>query len=143
MGGNYLSVEYVAKTLGIHPKTIQRYIREGKLPAVKVGKAWRISGHDLSVFLEANKTGDERVFTSRKITSSSVIDIQVLDEEEALRIINLLSATMNAKPDDLTNSSLRSQYIEAQSIVRVSLWGEIDFVKTMLDMIVMITKEEA
>ena len=31
----------------MHPKTIQKYIREGKLRAAKVGKSWRVTGHDI------------------------------------------------------------------------------------------------
>ena len=44
MQEKFYTVEDISKMLGMHPKTIQRYIREGKLRAAKVGKAWRISG---------------------------------------------------------------------------------------------------
>jgi excisionase family DNA binding protein len=53
----YYTVQQISDMLDIHPKTIQRYIREGKLRASKVGKGWRITGHDLSTFVESN--GDD------------------------------------------------------------------------------------
>ena len=46
----HYTVEQAAELLAMHPKTIQRYIREGKLRAAKIGKGWRIAGRDLSVF---------------------------------------------------------------------------------------------
>jgi excisionase family DNA binding protein len=36
MDGKYYTVEQIAEMLQIHPKTIQRYIREGKLRANKI-----------------------------------------------------------------------------------------------------------
>ena len=35
---NYYTVEQISGILNIHPKTIQRYIREGRLRAAKIGK---------------------------------------------------------------------------------------------------------
>ena len=59
MQETYYTVEQIAQMLQMHPKTVQRYIREGKLRAVKVGKGWRISGHDLSTFTECTPTPGE------------------------------------------------------------------------------------
>lgn len=38
----YHSVQKVAGLLKVHPRTVRRLIRSGRLGAVKVGKAWRI-----------------------------------------------------------------------------------------------------
>ena len=37
---NYLSSSEVAKVLGIHPFTIQKLLRDGKLPAEKIANRW-------------------------------------------------------------------------------------------------------
>ena len=42
------SVEKVSELLGVHQKTVLRYIKEGNLKANKVGGRWRIHGNDLS-----------------------------------------------------------------------------------------------
>lgn len=39
---NILTTDEVAKRLHLHINTVNRYIRDGKLPAVKVGKSYRI-----------------------------------------------------------------------------------------------------
>mgnify|MGYP000580894038 CR=1 FL=1 len=89
----YYTVEQISELLSMHPKTIQRYIREGKLPANKIGKSWRISGHDLSVFAESNNISDIDIAATseNKVLISSVIDINVLTSDESIRIINRLT----------------------------------------------------
>lgn len=36
-----LTVKEVSRYLGIHPLTVQKYAREGKIPAFKIGTDWR------------------------------------------------------------------------------------------------------
>lgn len=45
-----LNVNQAAYVLKVHPLTVRRYIKEGKLHAVKAGGAVRIREHDLSDF---------------------------------------------------------------------------------------------
>ena len=42
--------------LGVHTRTVQRWIIAGKLTAIKVGKEYRIEEMALKALLEANKT---------------------------------------------------------------------------------------
>ena len=81
----FYTVEQVANLLQMHPKTItiQRYIREGKLSAVKFGKGWRVSGHDLSVFTESATFTEARIAAALengdapRATASAVVDVTV------------------------------------------------------------------
>src|SRR3954454_5031643 len=45
----FLTTEEVAERLHLHQNTVIRYIRDGKLPAVKVGKSYRIRDTSLAV----------------------------------------------------------------------------------------------
>jgi len=47
MLGNLYTVEQAAERLQLHPKTVLRMIRDGRLKAARVGKAYRIAGDDL------------------------------------------------------------------------------------------------
>ena len=47
MSGELYTVEQAADRLKLHAKTVLRMIREGRLKAVRLGKAYRISGDDL------------------------------------------------------------------------------------------------
>lgn len=140
---DYYTVEQISDMLDIHPKTIQRYIREGRLRATKIGKSWRVTGHDLSIFLESSK--DEGLGSgnrpARCIIASSVIDIIADGKEDAIRIMNTLTAALNAKPPEYEQSSMQSQYIERENMVRVTLWGDIGFMAVMMDTISSLTEQ--
>lgn len=143
MHKDYYTVEQISEMLEIHPKTIQRYIREGKLRATKIGKGWRVTGHDLSVFAESN-SGKEPEFENqpmRSVIASSVIDITVSGKEDAMRIMNTLTASLNTKPPEYGQSSMQCQYIERENMVRITLWGGIRFMAVMMDMIAALTEQ--
>ena len=130
MEERYYTVDEIGDMLKLHPKTIQRYIREGKLRAVKYGKAWRVSGHDLSLFTESTLYAElqdekaQRESGKSTAVASAVVDIDVFGREEAIRILNALTAALNAKPPEYGSSSMQGQYIEQEHKVRVTLWGE-------------------
>lgn len=46
------TVYQAALTLKVHPLTIRRYVKEGKLKALRVGGNVRISAEDLQIFIE-------------------------------------------------------------------------------------------
>lgn len=145
----YYTVEEIAKILNMHNKTIQRYIREGKLKATKVGKSWRITGHDLSVFMEgtnyvSDKTivNEDKELKEDKIKVSAVVDIEVDDMDEGMRIVNTLTAVMNVKPPEYGNSTMNAQFIESGRKVRVMLWGNIKFMESMISSLSVLTDRE-
>ena len=47
---NYVDVIEASKILGIHPETVKRLIREGKLSATKFGNKWIMEGDALRTF---------------------------------------------------------------------------------------------
>lgn len=140
---DFYTVEQVSNILNVHPKTVQRYIREGKLRATKIGKSWRITRHNLSNFTECNscETPASRRCPLHTITASSVIDIVTGSKEDAIHIMNALTACLNAKPQEYGQSSMQCQYIERENMVRVTLWGEIRFMAIMMDTIASLTEQ--
>lgn len=146
MNKDYYTVEQISKMLGLHSKTIQRYIREGKLRASKIGKSWRINGHDLSVFIEDGCNREIEADTDkqsiRSAISSSVIDIIVYRKEDAIRIMNTITGAMNSKPPEYGYSSMQSQYIERENMIRITLWGDVRFMAMMMDMISMLIEQK-
>ena len=143
MTKDYYTVEQISDMLNIHPKTIQRYIREGRLRATKIGKSWRVNGHDLSIFIESDGYEEPGSInrSARNVIVSSVIDIIVDGKEDAIRIMNTLTAALNAKPPEYGQSSMQSQYIDREKMVRVTLWGDIRFIALMMDMIASLTEQ--
>lgn len=56
-----LTPEEVADILVVSPKTVSRWLRQGKLKGIKPGKDWRVRQCDLEAFIEslANPQGEE------------------------------------------------------------------------------------
>jgi excisionase family DNA binding protein len=50
MTREFLSIPEVAEVLKVNPKTIYRAVWSKKLPAYKIGRAWRISDKDIEFF---------------------------------------------------------------------------------------------
>lgn len=45
--GVFLNTDEAAAMLGVHPKTLQRLARSGRITAYRVGKLWRFQARDL------------------------------------------------------------------------------------------------
>lgn len=138
----YYSVDQIAEMIEMHPKTIQRYIREGKLKAQKIGKSWRVSGHDLSTFVEgtdgfrkSEASGglqDIIMAAENTIRISAVIDIPVKNNLDAVQVVNWISASMNARSSECGYKTMNSQYIEPEHIIRIMLWGSASFMGAIM-----------
>ncbi|MEX1307864.1 MAG: helix-turn-helix domain-containing protein [Eubacteriales bacterium] len=138
----YYSVEEASKIIGLHPKTIARYIREGKLAANKVGKGWRISGHDLSVFVEGQEKREKSEKTEGPIRVSAVVDIPETGRDAAMRIANTLTAISNSKDKSVGTSSLTTQYIESERQLRIMLWGSVRYIEVMMGALSSLTETD-
>lgn len=46
------TLDEVADILKVTKRTLYNYIKAGKLPAVKIGKYWRVSEENLKAFIE-------------------------------------------------------------------------------------------
>ena len=153
MKEKFYTIDQIAEILGMHHKTIRKFITEGKLRANKVGKQWRISGHDLSLFMEDNNvniksnnklesekiefsTGDvDSNNKTSKINVSTVIDINEVDIDEHRRISNTILALMNSKDSKMSNSTINIKYYKSDKNLKVMLWGNVKFTNEMLDFI--------
>jgi len=158
MENQFYTIDKIAEILGMHHKTIRKFITEGKLKANKVGKQWRISGHDLSIFMENNNVNirnkneveNEKIEFSNgevdinnkinKINISTVVDINGVDLDECRRISNMLLAVMNSKDSKMCNSTINIKHYQKEKNLKVMLWGDIEFTKEMLDFISMLTQ---
>lgn len=52
-----MTVQQVAEYLQLNRLTVYRYVREGKIPASKIGKLYRIAKDDVDRFLQTQKVG--------------------------------------------------------------------------------------
>lgn len=64
----FLTTEQVANILQVHPFTILKFIKEGKLKGIKLGRVYRMKESDVHKFLEermtkskSHKENDEKI----------------------------------------------------------------------------------
>ncbi|GAG71241.1 unnamed protein product [marine sediment metagenome] len=69
-----MTVEELAAYLRVTKKTIYRLLRQGKIPATKVGRQWRFEKARIDEWLHRNSVGTKA-------------DILVIDDEEMIRLL--------------------------------------------------------
>ena len=91
-----MTVEQAAKHLNLHPKTVLRYIHDGRLPATRVGKSYRIARTKLDTFAGTTNEPSEPI----TIRTTCIIDIPHISIDSAERLATFLqSAAMSNSPD--------------------------------------------
>ncbi|MBB6480926.1 excisionase family DNA-binding protein [Spirochaeta isovalerica] len=130
MDDSFYSVESAAEKLDVHSRTVLRFIRDGKLKAVKVGRQWRIRREDLQAL-----TGEPE--KEQQASASSVIDLPVSGREEAYRYETLVMAALNSRGNRGKESNHRVDclYNSEEQTVRFVLWGSISFMKDFFTLI--------
>jgi excisionase family DNA binding protein len=98
------SITDLTKILDLHPKTILRFIHEGKIIARKIGRTWRVSEDDLKAFCYCELSSNQAPELAPKydtlkdrISVSAVIEINEQNSEEASRISNSIIAMLNCE----------------------------------------------
>lgn len=61
-----LTVEQAAEKLQMTPKVIREYLRTGKMPGRKVGRAWRVLESDLENWISTGQSERKREFVSAR-----------------------------------------------------------------------------
>lgn len=95
------SVEQVAERLGLHVRTVRNYVREGKLPAVRIGKQYRIAQSDLDAFTGRAVSAPlrETARRQRHTDVSSIVEIDAVDPDTAHRLTTVLTSSAGTRGD--------------------------------------------
>lgn len=72
------TVEFAAEQLKLHPRTVHRFIHEGRLPARRIGRAYRIRRSDLNAF-----AGLPAAATAATASLTSFVDVPEVGPEAA------------------------------------------------------------
>jgi excisionase family DNA binding protein len=85
MTENMYSAEEAAQILGLQVRTVRNYVREGRLPGIRIGKQYRISRADLEAFTagagarEAALTGHLTLEQPRSQAAAEVASVVQID----------------------------------------------------------------
>jgi excisionase family DNA binding protein len=97
-GGNMKDVyspSEVAEILGVHVKTVRRYLNEGTLKGLKVGGAWKVSKEEVKKML--NHVDDEdKIKDTSRIRKNLSIEVDINDIKEGKTIAKELMELINS-----------------------------------------------
>ncbi len=133
MSETLLTADQAAEDLGLHPKTLLRYIRENRLRATKVGKSWRIARSDLDSFAGIAAGRAEPVAGAR---ATSMVDIPGLTTDRAERIATFLQAMAMTGDADTPPLHLQTAFDPATRVMKIVAIGsprDVGYLLEMLD----------
>lgn len=134
MSDRLYSVEQVAELLGLHVRTVRSYVRDGKLPATRIGKQYRITHDDLESFTGLPITTPSGADSTRRHAESScIVEIDEVDRVTVDRITTLLTATAATRGPGGRALRVETSYDPARHRLKVILLGGLSDTARLLD----------
>jgi excisionase family DNA binding protein len=142
------SVPEVADALSLHPKTVARFIREGRIAARKIGREWRVSAADLARYAHGELAGGPEESTSERTLSdrldvSAVIQLTEANSREVSRIANSLLAALTSKDPSWGDARHDVIFHPETGTARFILQGSPHFLRSMIEMVEVLIATES
>jgi excisionase family DNA binding protein len=115
------NVEEVAGRLNLHVKTVRRFIRNGRLPAKRVGREYRVTQRALDEFAGTARPEERPVPQTRQVIVSSIVDVDAISPEDGQRITTLIMAGLNARRGEPDFPRVDSLYDTARGRLRIMI----------------------
>lgn len=147
MEKGYFTVDEVAEKLGVHTKTIRRYIYSGKLSAQKIGGQWRVTEEALDQYLQGSccSTGGESVskddfciFMDTEHFSSddaiqicTIVDYYVEEQKEVAPLATDIMTVVTTL-DKSGKSKFNYVYDDSEKKARFVFWGSPKFIEELM-----------
>ena len=116
------TVDEVAGRLNLHVRTIRRFIREGRLPAKRIGKEYRVTRTALDEFAgTTHEPAGEVIPQTRHVLVSSIVDVDAISPDESQRITTLIMAGLNSRRGEPDHPRVDSLYEAERGRLRVMI----------------------
>jgi len=132
MSESLITVEQAAEQLNLHPKTVLRYIREGRLPATRVGKSYRIVRANLDAFAGIAGGKAEGAAGAR---ATCIVDIPIATAGGAERLATFLHAAALSGNAETPPLHLETAFDPLAGAMKVVLIGSPSDVARLLEMV--------
>lgn len=137
MTQQWYSVEQVAALLDLHVKTVRGYIRDERLPAVRVGKQYRIGREALARF---TGTEPEPTARQRRVEVSTVVRIDGIDRSGMDRLSTMITGSQHGASEGAP-LHVQTSYDETHESLRVVVLGEPGRTAELLNLIQAIAEQ--
>ena len=141
------TVDQLAKLLDLHPKTVRRFIREGKIKATKIGREWRVRQDDVREYAHgelADRPAEPQPTAplEDRVRVSAVIELSEGHSDEVTRISNSLIAVLNGKDPEWGPARYDLIYHPETRKARFILNGSTLFIRTLLEMVEVLAQRD-
>lgn len=137
------TIQQVADHLGLHPRTVRRYVREGALPARQVGRQYRVTADDLEAFTvgQAARRGEAPPAPVAEV--SATVRVEPLDRRAADRLATVLIGAAQGGGRERRPLHVSTSYEPAQRVLRVVVVGDPDDTAALLRLVTTVTEDLA
>lgn len=138
-----LSPEDVAERLGLHVRTVRRYIRDGRLRATRIGKQYRIAAADFEALVgsERPRADAAQVQRTRRVVVSATTDIHAISPRDAERITAVLGGAFTSQ-GGRAGARVDCIHYEDQGMLRIVVNGELEFTSAVLGMVAAVLADD-
>jgi len=132
----FLSVDQVAERLGLHVRTVRRYVRHGRLRAVRIGKQYRIAREALDALTGRADAppGPAAAIAPevRHVEVSTIVHAEGIDADTASRVTTALLAAANGRRDQADPLRVDTIYDPGRARLKVVLHGSLATTASLL-----------
>lgn len=130
-----LTATEVGQRLDLHVKTVLRYIREGRLKAVRIGKEYRITADALRELAGSDLPIATPVVRTRHVLASCIVDVDAISPDESRRVTTMVMAALNAPQGEAEAPRVDTIYYEERARLRITITASPALVCDLLRMI--------
>lgn len=131
------STEDVAAMLGLHVRTVRNYVRAGRLPAVRIGKQYRIAPADVDL-LTGGRTPTPPATAARvapRVEVTVVVQVDGIDEPGMTRLNALVTGAVSSRPGGAARLHVETVYDRPRHTVKIVAIGSADDTATLVRLI--------
>lgn len=126
------TVEFAAQRLKLHPKTILRFIHEGRLKGTRIGKSYRIPRADLEAFAGLPAPAEAPV---PEAWVTSIVDVPGIGPDLARRWQTTVTGAVHARPPGPQTLRADVIYEPERSHLKIVIVGPPDDTVSLLSLI--------
>ncbi|MFK0293510.1 helix-turn-helix domain-containing protein [Streptomyces sp. NPDC090442] len=125
MSDRFYTVEQVASWLELHVRTVRNYVRDGRLPAVRIGKQYRIAHEDLETFTGRPVPASDGATAGRPGHSeaSTIVEIEDIDRAMVDRLSTMLMAAAVDRGPGSRSLRIETVYDKERARMKVIVLG--------------------
>ncbi|MBK6673129.1 MAG: helix-turn-helix domain-containing protein [Proteobacteria bacterium] len=131
-----MSVEQVASSLGVHVRTVRRYIHEGRLRATRIGRLYRIPATELTALAGGSVRKADPQRLTRHCEASTVVQIDAIAPDAAMRVMTGIGGAIKGR-DKLSDTPLRvdTVYDETRARLKIIVTGSLSTTVGLLNLL--------